>query len=326
MNLLKLFWRLLRYRVAVMLALFMLLTAAIHGGVSAHPWTLAAGALALAASYVSATSTNDLADRDIDAINHPTSIGRPLITGGAAPKDMWRIFILASALAVVIGFLMSLWAGIIMILSISVNILYSLPPFRLSYRTFIAPISLGIAYVGVPYFLALALTESRFGPSDLGWFVGLYFLFIGRIILKDFRDRKGDRKFHKPTFLLQYGKTATCLFSLVCLVIGGGLVISKIISSGWVVVVTLVYLLAIASMLYRLYLSDDSESEQISIGVGARLGNGLLVSLLAIEILIHAGSSIMVQQVTTILLAVAYLGSFVVFLRNPHEATVGYKG
>ena len=39
----------------------------------------------------------------------------------------------------------------IMLLSVVIGALYSLPPARLSYRTFLAPLSLAAAYVGIPY-------------------------------------------------------------------------------------------------------------------------------------------------------------------------------
>ena len=66
----------LRYRIAAMVALFMLLGAAREGRLELGPRYLLA-ALALASSYVAATALNDLADEAIDQVNHPRDAGRP---------------------------------------------------------------------------------------------------------------------------------------------------------------------------------------------------------------------------------------------------------
>jgi 4-hydroxybenzoate polyprenyltransferase len=71
MKMLTLYWTLLRFRVAVMIVLFMLLGAAWHRGLTSIDAPVLLMVLALASSYVSATSVNDIADREIDEINHP---------------------------------------------------------------------------------------------------------------------------------------------------------------------------------------------------------------------------------------------------------------
>ncbi len=48
-----------------------------------------------AASYVAATSVNDIADADVDRINHPGDRARPLVTGDASERDLWRLHLLA---------------------------------------------------------------------------------------------------------------------------------------------------------------------------------------------------------------------------------------
>ena len=72
--------RLLRCRVAAMVWTFMLLGAAWPDGLPDFSLDLLWAALALAGSYVAATSVNDIADADVDRINHPR---RP----GAAARD-----------------------------------------------------------------------------------------------------------------------------------------------------------------------------------------------------------------------------------------------
>ena len=67
----------LRYRVAVMIWMFMLLGAAYHQPSSLLLDDLAALTIALPASYIAATTVNDIADEQIDRINHPAGRGRP---------------------------------------------------------------------------------------------------------------------------------------------------------------------------------------------------------------------------------------------------------
>jgi 4-hydroxybenzoate polyprenyltransferase len=70
----------------------MLLGAAWHRGLTTIDTPIFLMVLALASSYVSATSVNDISDREIDRINHPGDKGRPLVTGAAGTRDLWTLF------------------------------------------------------------------------------------------------------------------------------------------------------------------------------------------------------------------------------------------
>lgn len=326
MRLVGLFWRLLRYRVAIMLILFMLLAVAIHGQASQHPWRLLFGAVALAFGYVSATSSNDLADEAIDKLNHPDSPGRPLINGWANRRDMWVIFAAASVAALVLAATISVNAALIMAASILINILYSLPPARFSYRTYLAPFVLGLGYVGVPYVLGLAIMKVRPGSNDILWLLGLYCMFVGRIILKDFRDRKGDAAYGKPTFLLRYGKNMTCLFSLIGLSLGIGILVFQVRHTLWLATTIAVFLVSILAMLRRLQKAPEGKEEQLSIGVGAKMGNGMLLVLLTVYLLQEEHATTPQQISITLLVALLFFTNYFAFIRNPERAAIGYKG
>ncbi|MDQ3864112.1 MAG: hypothetical protein M3317_11555, partial [Actinomycetota bacterium] len=62
------------------------------------------------------------------------------------------------------------------------------------------------------------------------------------------------------------------------------------------------------------------------IGVGAKMGNGLLVTLLGTLILANQGAGWMTQMVFGLALTVLYLLNFIDFLRHPGRAVIGYKG
>jgi len=326
MKVLVLYWRMLRYRVAVMIVLFALIGAAWHGGLTGIGWPVVSMMLALASSYVCATSVNDIADREIDGINHPKDAGRPLVTGAAQVRDLWLLFVVAGILAVGLPLTVGSLAVGIMALSVGIGVLYSLPPVELSHRTFLAPLTLAIAYVGVPYWVGVVAVGGNLGVSDLLPMFALYLLFVGRIVLKDFRDREGDAAFGKPTFLLRYGKRATCLLSLGAVCAGDALLVAALADRAWLATLLQLYVAVVAFMLFRLYRADDRREEQISIGVGARMGNGLLTTLLGALVLANSGADTTVQATFALALAVVYTVLFAKFLRNPDAAAIGYKG
>jgi len=326
MKLLSLYWSLLRYRVAVMIILFMLLGAAWHGGLTAIDPPVLLMVLALASSYVSATSVNDISDRKIDEINHPGDRGRPLVTGAARTADLWILFGVSSVLAVAVALAAGPAAAGIMLLSVVIGVAYSLPPARLSYRTFLAPLTLAVAYVGIPYWVGVVAVGERLGTSDLPLMLALYLLFAGRIILKDFRDREGDAAFGKPTFLLKYGKRATCLLSLCAVCAGDALLVVSLSDRWWLAVLLQPYIASIAIMLHRLYRMNSRKDEQLSIGVGAKMGNGLLLTLLGALILSNQGADWATQLIFGLALTGLYTLNFVDFVRHPDRAVIGYKG
>jgi 4-hydroxybenzoate polyprenyltransferase len=326
MKMLTLYWTLLRFRVAVMIVLFMLLGAAWHRGLTSIEALVLLMVLALASSYVSATSVNDIADREIDEINHPGDRGRPLVTGAARTADLWVLFVVSSVLAVALGLAAGSGAAGIMLLSVVIGALYSLPPARLSYRTFLAPLTLAVAYVGIPYWAGVVVVRESLQTTDLPLLTALYLLFAGRIILKDFRDREGDAAFGKPTFLLKYGKKSTCLASLCALSAGDALLIASLADRWWLAALLQLYIVSIAIMLFRLYRERSSKDEQLSIGVGARMGNGLLITLLGTLILSNQGADWTTQFIFGLALTALYTLNFIDFLRHPKRAIIGYKG
>jgi 4-hydroxybenzoate polyprenyltransferase len=326
MKLFVLYWRLLRYRVAVMIVLFMLLGAAWHRGPTAIDGSVLLMVLALASSYVSATSVNDIADKEIDEINHPGDPGRPLVTGAAKIADLWVVFGASGVLAVALPLVIGTAAAGIMLLSVVIGVLYSLPPVALSYRTLLAPLTLAVAYVGIPYWAGVVAVGGSLRAFDLPLLGALYLLFAGRIILKDFRDREGDAAYGKPTFLLQHGKRATCLVSFGAVCAGDALLVATLAGRWWLAALLQIYILGIAVMLYRLYRVDGREDEQLSIGVGAKMGNGLLSSLLGVLILANQGADWITQVAFGLALTAFYALNFVDFLRHPDRAVIGYKG
>ncbi len=313
----------------VPLILFMLLGAAWHGGLTTIDLPVILMILALASSYVGATSVNDIADREIDEINHPGDRGRPLVTGAAGSADLWMVFGLSSVLAVALPPAISPAAAGIMGLSLVIGVVYSLPPLKLSYRTFQAPLTLAAAYVGIPYWAGVVVGGGSLQISDLPLMAALYLLFAGRIVLKDFRDRVGDAAYGKPTFLLLYGKRATCLVSAGAICAGDALLVAALAERGWrwwVAALLQPYVASIMLMLYRFYRVNGRRDEQLAVGVGARMGTGLLATLLGIMVLANYGADWITQLAYGLALMAFYTLNFIDFLRHPDRAVIGYKG
>ncbi len=327
MKYIRLTFLMLRYRVAIMLLMFFYLGVAYHYELTNLTWSLLWAALALSGSYIAATTINDIVDKDIDRINHPDHRGRPLVTGEANEKDLLIIHISASLLALTFGILINFTAFIIIAISLLINYVYSAPPFRVSYRTHFAPILLSGAYVLMPYILGFASVGGKLYISEKLFLVSLLFLFFGRIILKDFRDIKGDKKYGKPTFLLKYGKAKTIFISFISIFIGNILLfVSLPIHSIIIFGILEILFLAIYYSGLLLLEAKRKKAEQTAIGIGAKIGNGLLIIILGILILKESGAENFIILAFTLTLVGIYVYNFFMLIRKPEYAVIGYKG
>jgi 1,4-dihydroxy-2-naphthoate polyprenyltransferase len=319
----RLYVTMLRFRVAAMMWLFMLLGAAFHKGIGGAPSALLAALLALGSCYVAATALNDVADEHLDRVNHPRGVGRPLVSGDANPRQLRLLS--AGAAAGAVAFALPLGAAALALVGLSLGIAhaYSLPPLRLSYRTYLAPLVLGVGYVLVPYLFGVMAAGAGLGGGDALLAAGLYGLFLARIVLKDFRDREGDRLYGRPTMLLRLGKEATCLVSAAALAAG-----SAVLAVSQPALAPLIagFAAAIGWILLLLLRADEGRAEQVAIGIGARMGNGLLTCVLAWLVLEADGAPPAERWLFTLGVAGLFAASFVSLVRRPAAVVIGYKG
>jgi 4-hydroxybenzoate polyprenyltransferase len=321
----RLAWDMLRYRVAVMMWMFMLLGAAFHGVRSWPLDDLAALTVAIAAGYVVATTVNDIADEDIDRINNLAGRGRPLVHGQATPVVLWRLNVAAAVVALVAGAYVGWRGGAVVATSLLIAYAYSIPPLRISHRALWAAPVLTLAYVLGPYLHGLALADSSPTQVDLLFAGGLCALFLARIVLKDFRDRAGDTAAGKQTLLSRYGKGATCRASLVALWTGCVLV-SLALRSVLMAAIVVAFGLAIAGRLQALKVAATSMREQVAIGIAARMGNGLLVCLLGWMLLSSQSAPAVIRDGFPLALGALYGFTHLTLVLRPDEVLVGYKG
>ena len=280
-------WRLLRFRVAAMVWTFMLPARRIRP--ASRPSGSDLGGVALGAGYVAATSANDVADVDVDRVNHPGdrrgrwSWGRRRCAtcGGCTSshglRSPPRAARLGEAVAVVIG-------------SLVIGVAYSLPPARLAYRTWLAPLALASAYVLVPY----GLERSPPGGIRRGGRLARRgaLLPLPRADRAEGLPRPGRRcRVRQADAAAPLRLGATCAVSLVALAVGNGLLIVALDPPLLVALALEAPVVGIAVFLHRLRTAEDARAEQIAIGLGARLGNGLLLGVLAWLVLGGEGAS-----------------------------------
>lgn len=319
-----LFLCMVRWRVAVTLWLFLLIGAAAQGPLRPGI-ALVLAAVSLSASYVVATTVNDIADRDVDLINHPRDPGRPLVTGSATERDLWRTNAVAAPIALVAAAIAGAPVLAVSAASLAIGYGYSLGPVRLSYRTWLAPAVLSVAYAVVPYALGSFAAGGSIGSVDVLLCGALYLLFVSRITLKDFRDRAGDRAYGKPTLLLAHGKRVTCVVSGLALLAGCAVLVLALGGHPGVVAIVALFAAAILSMLRRLWRTPDPRGEQIAIGMGAKLGNGLLACTLAWLVLDAAGIPEEMRMLVLTFLALVYGGVVSALVERPDRVRIVYK-
>src|SRR5215813_11595051 len=221
----RLFALLVRPTVAGLLAMFTATGLAQSG--YGEEWALLARALVVVLGFlVFSVACNDLADEAIDRVNLPGQrpLGMKLISR--------RGFAITgcTAAAVALGFSATLhWPAMVTTAAgLAVSAGYSLRPVRLADRGALAALALPGCYVAVPYLVGVFAATSSARPGVLLLLAGLYTGFIGRIILKDFRDVRGDALFGKRTFLVRHGRRWTCAFSACCWAAGTGIMVGAV--------------------------------------------------------------------------------------------------
>jgi 4-hydroxybenzoate polyprenyltransferase len=278
----------------------------------------------LASSYVAATALNDLADEEIDKVNHPRDAGRPLVEGTATRQQLFVLHVLASLLGLFAAAALG-WRGIgLLTVALLVSQAYSARPVRLSYRVAGGPIALGVAYVLVPFSFGVVAAEGTLRHTASALTIALFLLFAARIMLKDFRDRAGDARYGKPTILLRFGKTMTCAASLCALVAGDIVLGTALPPVLWLFAQP--FVLSIAWMLHSLWQANRPLAEQVAIGIGARMGNGLLLCILAWFVIEGRGAPVVETAVLTATVSMLFFLSFASLIARPGEAVIGYKG
>lgn len=264
-------------------------TGFVQGGGSRDGFGLVAPMIVIFGYLLFSVIVNDLADEAIDRVNLPAVAGRPLVTGAASRDELPPLAAAAAVLAVAASATIGAVAVAVLAAGLLLSVAYSLRPVRLSDRGALASLLLPAGYVAVPYLTGLLATGGGVGASDLVLLAGLYVGFIGRILLKDFRDVKGDTLFGKRTFLVRHGRRWTCACSAGGWVAGGLALAGVRQMSAALVLVQLVLMAAALALLRALADDGGHRGDEALISAIAIVGRAMLLTVIAHLSTVDAG-------------------------------------
>ena len=255
------------------------------------PLLLARALVVVAAFLLFAISVNDLADEAIDRVNLAGDRRRPLVVGTASHRQMRIVAGVAAVVALGGGIALGGPTVLVILGGLAFATAYSIPPWRLASRGIVAPLLLPIGYVAVPYLTGVFAVRPSLTTRDLALMTGLYVGFIGRIVLKDFRDVRGDRLFGKRTWLVRHGRVATCRLSAACSITGTAIVVAIADRSFRFAMSELALLVATLLLLRALAHDRGHRRDERLISTIAICGRGIILILLAQLTLVHTDLS-----------------------------------
>jgi 4-hydroxybenzoate polyprenyltransferase len=258
---------------------------------------------------------NDLADEAIDRVNLPGQ--RPLETGAISRRGFAVIGGTAAAVALAASATLRWPALAVTAAGLLVSAGYSLRPVRLADRGAVAALVLPACYVAVPFLAGFFAASPSVRPGTFLLLAGLYTGFIGRILLKDFRDVRGDALFGKRTFLVRHGRRWTCAFSACCWAAGTAILLGAVTRPTAALVLACGGCLAGVLWLLRILAgAPGGRRDECVIGAIAILGRGMLLLLLAHLSMVQAGWAAWRYDATIGALALLVAGQAVSMARH----------
>ncbi len=163
---------------------------------------------------------NQIQDIEIDRVNKPYL---PIPAGDFSPATAWTIVLFAGVLSVTLAAIQGSYLLPVILISLFLGTLYSLPPVRLKRFPFWASFCIFVVRglvvnVGIfLYFYDAISGISRLTPPV--WALTVFMFGFSLIIawFKDIPDTEGDRQFRISTFALRLGQKAVFLMGIVLL-------------------------------------------------------------------------------------------------------------
>lgn len=293
-------------RPAVLLLLGLFVAAGLaQGGESDAPLLLARALLVVAGFLVCSVVVNDLADEAIDRVNLPDDAARPLVTGAGARSEFPAIAAAAAAVALAAAATIGWHALATLVGGLALSMAYSLRPVRLAERGAVASLLLPAGYVATPFLVGLFSVRTSVTAKDVALLAGLYVGFIGRILLKDFRDVRGDALFGKRTFLVRYGRRWTCIASGIAWTVGSFALVGVRNPTPALLAAQVAWVVLALVFLRRLAADLGARRDEHVISAIAIVGRGMVLTVIAHLGMTDAGWSVVrINAVTLALLAV----------------------
>ena len=238
---------------------------------------------------VFAIAVNDLSDVAADRANADRLGHRPLVAGTARPRQLAAVALGGAALALVAAALAAPWCAGVVLAGLLLAAGHSLPPARFAGRGVVGPLVLPAGFVAVPFLSGVAAAGGTVTPRSLALVAGLWLGFVGRLLLKDFRDVRGDALVGKRTFLVRHGRGSACAASAVAWVAGSSALLA-VDHLDAVVAAAFLAPAALALWLLRsLARSVDHRSDDRLVAAVAICGRGQLLVLVAHLAAVQAG-------------------------------------
>ena len=298
---------LIRPPVLILLGLFAAVGLA-QGGVIDDPFALARVLVVVAGFLLASVVVNDLADEAIDRVNLPNDASRPLVTGAGSRRELPWIAIVSAIVSASAAASIGWRALVVLAGGFALSLAYSLRPVRLSDRGAVASLLLPAGYVAVPFLTGLVLVRAHVSVGDGVLLGGLYLGFIGRILLKDFRDVRGDALFGKRTFLVRYGRRVTCATSGVCWVLGSLALVGIRERSPMLIAAQIAWVVVALALLRALADDRGARRDEALISAIAIVGRGMVLTLIAHLGMADAGWSAAAAAATLATILVISLG------------------
>lgn len=275
--------------------------------------------LSIACWYINATAINDLSDFEIDKINLAKDQERPLVIGKASKNEIKIIAISAGIIGIAACLIISKQAALLIGSMLVLNWVYSMTPFRVSYRGGLAQLLLPLGYVFFPFTLGfIALNGDITTTTAASTLVGLYLLFGSRVLLKDFRDVKGDKKHGKLTFLLRHSVLTVVKASTTAYMLGLTILVTEVINLDlYYLILPMAFICGVSMVLFNELAKTKKWREQkpLLAPIG-RLNTAQQILLLLAFLARPAGFSALVISVIAATVTVAMIWSAYVSLRN----------
>lgn len=263
------FFKLIRWPIFLTCTIIVVLGAAVGGAFSLQIFL---AILLIALLIVVGNGINDISDYDIDRLNLKNAKDRPLVSGDVSSEELFRLVRLAGFASVVLSISFGIWMVVLSAAFVLYSYLYSLRPVRLTDRPILSPVTLALTYSVYPFLVGFASAKLE---TVVPWLLifGIYLGFLSRLLLKDFRDVKGDKRYGKQTFVLQYGAKKTAIASyIVSLGSLVAIVFATNYATGILIPLVLGNLLALWSF-YILSRVKDTESQLREVKFLAKIGN-----------------------------------------------------
>jgi 4-hydroxybenzoate polyprenyltransferase len=284
-------------------------------GVADRPAVTAPVAVAVTGFILFAVTVNDLADEAVDRVNLAGVPGRPLVEGRADRREMVLVAAVSATVALAAALLVGAMAVGVVAAGLLFAMAYSRPPIRLCGRGALASLLLPAGFVAVPFILGLTAGDAPLAGRNAVLLAGLYVGFIGRILLKDFRDVRGDALFGKRTFLVRHGREATCRTSAACWIIGAATLAAAPGLSPTVAATQAALLAAALVLLHHLRTAGGPRRDERIISALAIVGRGMVLVVIAHLGAVDAGRSGLVAAALAVALTAISLADARAMLR-----------